>query len=219
MNPKWLFGVIALALGIAAIALLERPDENKLFSSAITDANTQLSPTLSCFESSTATIRVTREPTCPGDLLSLGSAGLEQIRDSVNLNGESITTQTHPLLLARFFAAATTANFEGEELYITSAFRSLERQALLFQSAVEKYGSERAASKWVLPAQASKHPKGLALDINYPGNRQGAQWLDRNGSRFGLCRVYANEWWHFEGVIAPGGNCPKVALNALVDLR
>jgi hypothetical protein len=56
----------------------------------------------------------------------------------------------------------------------------------------------------------------LALDINYPA---GAAWLESNGARFGLCRVYGNEWWHFEGVIAPGQPCPAMAQNALVDRK
>jgi hypothetical protein len=47
----------------------------------------------------------------------------------------------------------------------------------------------------------------------------GALWLERNGWRFGLCRVYANEWWHFEGVIAPGERCPALAPDARVDLE
>ena len=65
----------------------------------------------------------------------------------------------------------------------------------------------------------SHHPQGLAIDVNYPGDKLGALWLEENGSRFGLCRVYANEWWHFEGVIAPGQACPPLAPNALVDLK
>jgi hypothetical protein len=71
----------------------------------------------------------------------------------------------------------------------------------------------------VLPPQFSHHPKGLAIDVNYPGDKAGTYWLETNGSRFGLCRVYANEWWHFEGVVAPGGICPALGANALVDIE
>ena len=79
-------------------------------------------------------------------------------------------------------------------------------------------GSETEAAKWVLPAQSSNHPKGLAIDVNYPMDPAGAIWLERNGWRFGLCRVYANEWWHFEGVISPCERCPALAPDARVDL-
>lgn len=168
---------------------------------------------LSCFDGESATIRVTIKDRCPTNLITLGSAALSE---SATASGE--VTQLHPLLKARFEAAAIAARVEGVRLYITSGFRNEERQATLFAQAIERYGSESEAAKWVLPPQFSHHPEGLAIDVNYPGDRAGARWLDRNGARFGLCRVYANEWWHFEGVIAPGGVCPKMAPNALVDL-
>jgi hypothetical protein len=89
---------------------------------------------------------------------------------------------------------------------------------MLFDREVAIRGSETEAAKWVLPPQFSHHPQGLAIDVNYPGVKAGAYWLETNGSRFGLCRVYDNEWWHFEGVIAPGERCPAMAANALIDL-
>lgn len=169
---------------------------------------------LSCFDTATATVQVTAEERCPIGFISLGDSALLQITDS-----QSVTTEIHPILLQRFEAAYIAAKREGVNLYITSGFRSLSRQEVLFERAVKKYGDETEAAKWVLPAPYSHHPQGLAIDVNYPGDRPGAKWLELNGSRFGLCRVYANEWWHFEGVIAPGEDCPALAPNALVDLR
>lgn len=173
-----------------------------------------VSMNLSCFDTVTATIEVTTDENCPTGLISLGNSALQQITDS-----QSATTEIHPVLLQRFNAAYITAKRDGVNLYITSGFRTLTRQELLFEKAIKKYGSESEAAKWVLPAPYSHHPQGLAIDVNYPGDRQGAKWLELNGSKFGLCRVYANEWWHFEGVIAPGETCPPLAPNALVDLR
>jgi hypothetical protein len=170
-------------------------------------------PPLVCFENSTSTLRVTTEETCPSPLISLGGSALTE---SATAEGDVI--DAHPLLIARFEAAKSAAILEGVHLYITSGFRSFDRQGELFAAAIKKYGSETEAAKWVLPPQYSHHPKGLALDVNYPGDPQGAKWLEENGARFGLCRVYANEWWHFEGVIAPGGICPTMAENALVDM-
>jgi hypothetical protein len=167
-----------------------------------------------CFEESSITIRVTTHSSCPMQLISLGS---DRLSESATVAG-SIDV-VHPLLLNRFKAAKIAAHADGVDLYITSGFRSRERQGQLFAEAIVKYGSESEAAKWVLPPQFSHHPEGLALDINYPGDRAGAKWLERNGYRFGLCRVYANEWWHFEGVSAPGEPCPAMAPNALVDLN
>jgi D-alanyl-D-alanine carboxypeptidase len=167
----------------------------------------------SCFESSTATIRVTADGKCAPNLISLGSGPLTE---SATASGE--IEEAHPLLVSRFEAAAIAAELDDVHLYITSGFRTRERQAQLFAREVAQRGSESEAAKWVLPPQYSHHPRGLALDINYPGDPVGAQWLEKNGSRFGLCRVYQNEWWHFEGVIAPGRKCPAMAANALVDI-
>ena len=174
----------------------------------------ELPPTLSCFDAASATIRVTILNECPQPLRSLGSSRLEE-----SITADGFVDSLHPLLQARFDAARISAELEDVHLYITSGFRSEDRQATLFAAAIKKYGSETEAAKWVLPAQFSHHPHGLAIDVNYPGDPIGAKWLEDNGARFGLCRVYANEWWHFEGVIAPGESCPAMATNALVDMR
>jgi hypothetical protein len=168
----------------------------------------------SCFDATTATIRVTIEAQCPAPLITLGDSALTE-----SATATSGVVELHPLLAARFEAARISAASQGVALYITSGFRSLERQSELFAEALLKYGSESEAAKWVLPAQFSHHPDGLAIDVNYPKDPDGAKWLEENGARFGLCRVYANEWWHFEGVIAPGQICPAMAENALVDMR
>jgi len=170
-------------------------------------------PTIVCFDvESRITIKIT-ETFCPPEFQFLGDGPLKEITDS---HGEA--SELHPLLLARFAVAQSFARADGVELSLTSGFRSLARQQMLFDREVQIRGSESEAAKWVLPPKFSKHPRGLAIDVNYPDGRTEALWLERNGSRFGLCRVYANEWWHFEGVIAPGQACPDPAPNALTDL-
>ncbi len=166
-----------------------------------------------CFNERTATIDFTTLENCSSGLLSLGSG---VVTESVTATG--VADSLHPLLLNRFTAAKIVAARQGVNLYITSGFRTRERQGELFREALSRYGSESEAAKWVLPPHFSHHPEGLAVDINYPGDRAGARWLERNGYRFGLCRVYANEWWHFEAVSSPGEPCPPMAPNALVDL-
>jgi D-alanyl-D-alanine carboxypeptidase len=119
----------------------------------------------------------------------------------------------------RFLAAQSDARKKGINLVITSGFRTAARQEYLFQKAVQKYGSEKEASKWVLPPDKSHHPDGIALDVNYPGNPGDTKWLEVNGYKYGLCRVYKNEWWHFEPVIAPGEKCPPLVANALTKVE
>jgi D-alanyl-D-alanine carboxypeptidase len=119
----------------------------------------------------------------------------------------------------RFLAAQAAAKKEGVALEITSGFRTLSRQKYLFTQAIKKYGSYENAAKWVAPAEISHHPLGLAIDVNYPKDPSSAKWLEINGYKFGLCRVFKNEWWHFEPNIAPGWKCPKMLKDARALLK
>jgi len=53
---------------------------------------------------------------------------------------------------------------------------------------------------------------GEAVDVEAAS---GIAWLEKNGVRFGLCRKYANEDWHFE-LLAPtvGSSCPPMLPHA-----
>jgi hypothetical protein len=167
---------------------------------------------LSCMNKITFEIRVTNtEKECVATEHSLGAT---EIKHGVNYPNEM-----NSQLLIRFTAANAAAAKEGQRIYITSGFRTLERQKYLFANAVKKYGSETEAAKWVAPPNVSHHPWGIAIDVNYPSEPVGAGWLEINGARFGLCRVYENEWWHFEPVIAPGGTCPALLPDATFTLQ
>ncbi|MEN0130774.1 MAG: M15 family metallopeptidase [Brevundimonas sp.] len=110
-------------------------------------------------------------------------------------------------LAARFARAQAAATADGVELTLTSGKRSKEEQQALVDAAVKKYGSTTEAHRWVLPPKASAHVKGLAVDV---GPTAGARWLGKNGLRFGLCRAYANEVWHFEKLPKGKKTCPKM---------
>jgi hypothetical protein len=143
---------------------------------------------------------------CVATELSLGATAIK--------HGLNYPTKINSQLMVRFAAARAAAEKDGQRIYIASGFRTLERQKYLFATAVKKYGSEAEAAKWVAPPYVSHHPWGLAIDVNYPDEPIGAGWLEINGAKFGLCRVYENEWWHFEPVIAPGGTCPPLLADA-----
>jgi D-alanyl-D-alanine dipeptidase len=178
----------------AAVSLSNRPDYK---------------PTvpLSCMNKITLEVRVTNiVKDCVATELSLGAYEIKR--------GDDYPSEINPQLLVRFIAASAAAEKDGQKIYIASGFRTLERQKYLFATAVKKYGSEAEAAKWVAPPYVSHHPWGLAIDVNYPNEPVGAGWLEINGAKFGLCRVYENEWWHFEPVIAPGGTCPALLANA-----
>lgn len=162
---------------------------------------------LSCMNKKTYSLRISNVVKgCEKTEVSLGAGAIPH-----SLNRPSALDKQ---LLYRFKAAQAAAAKDGAKIFIASGFRTLERQRVLFAAAIKKYGSAKAASKWVLPPEVSHHPWGVAIDVNYPDEPIGAGWLEVHGYKFGLCRVFENEWWHFEPVIAPGWKCPKLLKDA-----
>ena len=159
-----------------------------------------------CGKKTSGKVRAITEGSCEKSERSLGSQAL--------VRTETRPTELVTQLNSRFLVARAAAQKKGYDLDVTSGYRSLDRQKYLFKQAVKKYGSKAEATKWVLPAEKSNHPWGLAIDVNYgisgPQARRSATWLEKNGYKYGLCRRYTNEWWHFEPLVAPGTLCPAM---------
>ena len=118
-----------------------------------------------------------------------------------------------PALLTAIQQATTAAAADGIHMTITSGWRSPAFQQALLDQAVSTYGSLAAARQYVQTPEQSKHVIGAAVDV---GGTGADQWLIANGARFGLCRIYANELWHFELATDAAGNCPPLLPNAAV---
>lgn len=103
--------------------------------------------------------------------------------------------------LAALFAAAPP-NVQ-QALRISSAYRSPERQAQLWQEALAKYGSPEAARKWVAPPGRSQHNHGNAVDLRYL-DPVAQEWVHANAARFGLHFPMSHEPWHIEPLGARG---------------
>ncbi len=108
-------------------------------------------------------------------------------------------------------AAASDAEADGIQIELTSGWRSAEYQAGLLRDAIADYGSESAAREFVSTPESSKHVTGDAVDV---ARVDPALWLEQYGNAYGLCRVFANESWHFELATAPGGECPQMLADA-----
>ncbi|MGP4022047.1 M15 family metallopeptidase [Actinomadura sp. 3N407] len=101
-----------------------------------------------------------------------------------------------PETLAAFTHARAEAFWrDGQLIGLTSGYRDAAEQHRIFAAEVRRAGSVSAARRRVLPPQESSHVRGLALDVR---PTEGARWLEQHGGRYGLYRVYDNEWWHFE---------------------
>ena len=159
-----------------------------------------------CATKSTGEVRAITEGACTAKERSLGAQPITRpkVRPSALV----------PQFKARYAAAKAAAKSKGYTLAITSGYRSLADQKILYKRAIARHGSAAEASKWVLPPTKSNHPWGLAIDINYgvggSKGKKAAAWLEKNGYKYGLCRRYENEWWHFEPLVAPGQKCPKM---------
>lgn len=123
------------------------------------------------------------------------------------------TTGLDPVLATSYQQASNAARAQGVPLWITSGKRTHAEQRQMWRDAIATYGSPEAARRWVLPPEQSSHVHGRAIDV---GPREGAAWLQRTGYRWGLCRTFANEWWHFEIATVPGLPCPAMWPDAAV---
>ncbi len=120
------------------------------------------------------------------------------------------------------FTDALTAMFTGAPpeiqaaLRISSAYRSPELQAKLYEDAVAKYGSPEAARKWVAPPGRSQHNHGMAVDLRYL-NPTAQEWVHANADNYGLTFPMSHEPWHVELAGARSGAQPGPVANAFTN--
>lgn len=122
-----------------------------------------------------------------------------------------------PALRAAVQQAADDAAAEGVAFVVTSGWRSPAYQEELLREAVAEHGSAEEAARWVATAETSPHVSGGAVDI---GHAEAMDWLSVHGERYDLCRIYANEPWHFE--LRPGAStdgCPAAYPDPTADPR
>lgn len=162
-----------------------------------------------CAKKSDSSVRAITEGTCKKNERSLGNSTIEPIGKRPKA--------LHPLMKNRWLAAQNAAKRAGVVLKYSTAYRSLSFQRYLFQQEIKETGSRKKAMKEVLPPKVSMHPWGLAIDVMRftQTDRKRAKWLQKNGYKWGLCRRYDNEFWHFEPRTTPGSPCPPRQPDAL----
>jgi zinc D-Ala-D-Ala carboxypeptidase len=121
-----------------------------------------------------------------------------------------------PDLLGALRQAAMDAVHDGVVFVVDSGWRSPAYQGQLLRDAVSKYGSEAQAARWVATPDTSPHVSGDAVDIG----RAATAWLSEHGARYGLCRIYGNEPWHYElRSDASDHGCPPMYADPTHDPR
>lgn len=111
------------------------------------------------------------------------------------------------------------AKLNGIELYAVSAYRSFERQKMIFDAEINRVGREKAIEAVAYPGQ-SEHQTGLAVDISSKSvnllliqefeNTPEGKWLAANAHHYGFILRYPKgkevitgykfEPWHFRYV-------------------
>ncbi len=136
-----------------------------------------------------------------------GTAALEQEPPDPGplASGPQSVRRLTPELRRRLAAAMRAAKKDGLRLTVRSGWRSPQQQERLIRYYTRQVGSRQAAYRWALPVADSLHVTGEAVDIS-----QGAAWLREHGWRYGLCRRYRSEPWHFEMRADPGTRCPAL---------
>ncbi|MFB9902993.1 D-alanyl-D-alanine carboxypeptidase family protein [Allokutzneria oryzae] len=137
-------------------------------------------------------------PTCPLDQRYVDEAP-RGLRDDV---------------LAAWNTLKAKAAAEGVSMCLNDGKRSSQQQQAEFDGAVRRFGSAEQASKYVLTPEASNHVKGIAADIQPLAS---ASWVERGNGKFGWCRRYQNEPWHFEYDPSYVNGCPPMLPNALAS--
>jgi zinc D-Ala-D-Ala carboxypeptidase len=188
--------------------------------SAATAALVLLASCASPDASSSPATSTTAPPDAPAsDTLDIGTGATDTfggwLPDTVMLSpfdaSNPVLALLDPSLLKAVQDAARSAAAEGIDMKITSGWRSKGFQQRLFDDAVRDHGSVDIARQFVASPEVSKHVTGEAVDI---APVDADHWLIRNGPRFGLCQIYANEIWHFELAVDEHGKCPPLKPNA-----
>jgi hypothetical protein len=149
-------------------------------------------------------IRLTRPTEAPASsLVTVEPAHRANARSAVRVDRTAYDAYK------RMKQAAEADGIPAAVLTIVSGFRSLAEQRAIWQQALQKYGGEDAARKWVARPGFSPHHTGRAFDLNVGGggissggaaagrNTPAYRWMVCNAARFGFT-PYAPEPWHWE---------------------
>lgn len=104
--------------------------------------------------------------------------------------------------------AARAAGIQAPYLEPMSGYRSVAEQERSWQRALERYGSEAEARRWVAKPGGSPHHSGRAIDcylgssisssnVDAQRRTEAWRWLDQHAEEFGFY-PYPVEPWHWE---------------------
>ena len=114
-------------------------------------------------------------------------------------------------VLAEFQQLKAEAKKQNVTLCLQDGKRSSRQQQAQFDDYVKRFGTRELALKYALPPDESMHVKGVAIDVQ-PLSASG--WVERSAGKYGWCRRYENEPWHFEFDTRYRAGCPALLPHA-----
>ncbi len=138
----------------------------------------------------------------------------ESLLVTAETNAEGKAFQLMPAAATAWREMRASAKTDGIELYLVSAFRSVEYQMALIANKQQLGIAAEEFFTYLAPPGCSEHHTGRAIDINTPecdevsgvfGDTPAFAWLSQHASRFGFVMSFPlnNQWgficepWHW----------------------
>ncbi|GAA1982836.1 D-alanyl-D-alanine carboxypeptidase family protein [Catenulispora subtropica] len=125
----------------------------------------------------------------------LGQTSCDQIDHGTAADAARAVSGLTAPTRAALTEAQQAGRHAGVALTVNSGYRSAAYQQRVYDCWVAQTGSAEAARRHALPPAESAHVAGTAVDVAPPS---AAAWLEHSAGKYGLCRRYENEPWHFE---------------------
>ena len=151
---------------------------------------------------------------------------LEKIKVDYFINGNSKVSYLRKDARDAFERLSADSIKNNTPVYGQSAYRSYEKQSILYNSAVESYGKEKAMLDTAKPGH-SEHQTGLAIDVSSTKtgnmldfeNTDSFNWMVNNAHKYGFILRYPKGKENIHGYIYEAWHYRYVGVKVATDMH
>lgn len=151
---------------------------------------------------------------------------LEKIKVDYFINGNSKVSYLRKDARDAFERLSADSIKNNTPVYGQSAYRSYEKQSILYNSAVESYGKEKAMLDTARPGH-SEHQTGLAIDVSSTKtgnmldfeNTDSFNWMVNNAHKYGFILRYPKGKENIHGYIYEAWHYRYVGVKVATDMH
>lgn len=151
---------------------------------------------------------------------------LERINGDYFINGNSKVSYLRKNARDAFERLSADSIKNNTPVYGQSAYRSYEKQSILYNSAVESYGKEKADNDTARPGH-SEHQTGLAIDVSSTKtgnmldfeNTDSFNWMVNNAHKYGFILRYPKGKENIHGYIYEAWHYRYVGVKVATDMH